>query len=145
MSTSTSSPLVGNVYLASPIIRSAKVMQVEAMFDVPVSERAVKQWTATFPLHERHWHVGLIVGPSGSGKSSVARAVFGKQMISDYPWSKGNAVLDDFPATMATKEIIELLTSVGFSSPPAWLRPFHTLSNGEQFRVTMARALAEEG
>src|SRR5690606_16358303 len=31
----------------------------------------------------------------------------------------------------------------GFSSPPAWLRPFHVLSNGEQFRVTMARALAE--
>ncbi len=33
--------------------------------------------------------------------------------------------------------------ALGFSSPPAWLRPFHLLSNGEQFRVTLARALAE--
>jgi GNAT superfamily N-acetyltransferase len=44
---------------------------------------------------------------------------------------------------MGIKDITGLLSSVGFSSPPNWLRPFHVLSNGEQFRVTMARALAE--
>src|SRR5207247_1429153 len=31
---------------------------------------------------------------------------------------------------------------VGFSSPPAWLRPFHVLSTGEQFRASLARLLA---
>src|SRR5262249_45700295 len=41
------------------------------------------------------------------------------------------------------REITELLSSVGFSSPPSWLRPFRCLSNGEQFRVTIARELAE--
>jgi ABC-type Mn2+/Zn2+ transport system ATPase subunit len=40
-------------------------------------------------------------------------------------------------------EITALLSSVGFSSPPSWLKPFHVLSNGEQFRVTLARILAE--
>jgi GNAT superfamily N-acetyltransferase len=44
---------------------------------------------------------------------------------------------------MSIKEIVELLSSVGFSSPPSWLRPFAVLSTGEQFRVTMARVLAE--
>ncbi len=44
---------------------------------------------------------------------------------------------------MAIKEITALLSSVGFSSPLAWLRPFEGLSIGERFRVTMARALAE--
>ncbi|CAK9112386.1 Putative amino-acid ABC transporter ATP-binding protein YecC, partial [Durusdinium trenchii] len=44
---------------------------------------------------------------------------------------------------MSIKEITGLLSSVGFSSPPAWLRPFAVLSNGQQFRVTLARALAE--
>src|SRR5262249_46776545 len=33
--------------------------------------------------------------------------------------------------------------SVGFASPPAWLRPFHVLSTGQQFRATLARLLAE--
>lgn len=32
---------------------------------------------------------------------------------------------------------------MGFSSPPNWLRPFQVLSNGEQWRATMARVLAE--
>ncbi len=35
------------------------------------------------------------------------------------------------------------LSSVGFSTPPAWLRPFRCLSNGEQFRATLARALVD--
>lgn len=41
------------------------------------------------------------------------------------------------------KDLVAILSSVGFSSPPAWLRPFSALSNGEQFRATMARVLAE--
>lgn len=33
--------------------------------------------------------------------------------------------------------------AVGFNTIPAWLRPFGVLSNGEKFRVTMARTLLE--
>src|SRR5262249_48965391 len=33
--------------------------------------------------------------------------------------------------------------AVGFALPPAWLRPFHVLSTGQQFRATLARLLAE--
>jgi GNAT superfamily N-acetyltransferase len=45
---------------------------------------------------------------------------------------------------MAIKEITQLLSSVGFSSPPSWVRPFRVLSNGEQFRAFVARAIAEK-
>jgi GNAT superfamily N-acetyltransferase len=44
---------------------------------------------------------------------------------------------------VSIKEITELLSGVGFSSPPAWLRPFTVLSTGQQFRVTLARLLAD--
>ncbi|NRQ34500.1 hypothetical protein HII36_21995 [Nonomuraea sp. NN258] len=44
---------------------------------------------------------------------------------------------------MGIKDIVGLLTAVGLSSPPAWLRPYKTLSNGEAFRASMAGALAE--
>ena len=40
------------------------------------------------------------------------------------------------------KEITRLFTAVGFSSPPSWIKPYHVLSNGEQFRCDLARALA---
>jgi GNAT superfamily N-acetyltransferase len=52
-------------------------------------------------------------------------------------------VLDAFPAAMGIKDLVLLLSSVGFSDPPSWVRPFRVLSTGEQFRVTMARVLAE--
>ena len=32
---------------------------------------------------------------------------------------------------MGIKDVVGLLSSVGFSSPPSWLRPFRALSNGE--------------
>ena len=53
-------------------------------------------------------------------------------------------ILDAFPESMPTKEIVALLSAVGFASPPAWLRPFHVLSTGQQFRVTLALLLASE-
>jgi hypothetical protein len=35
--------------------------------------------------------------------------------------------------------------SVGFNTIPAWMRPFAVPSNGEKFRVEMARRLIEAG
>ena len=137
-------PLVGTISLTCPVSRSPRVLQLESLFDVPPTERATREWQAVFPLHERPWHIGLIVGPSGAGKSSVARALFGAHLAPEYAWSRDQSLLEDFPQALGTQDVVALLTSVGFSSPPAWLRPFHTLSTGEQFRVTMARTLAEK-
>jgi GNAT superfamily N-acetyltransferase len=39
------------------------------------------------------------------------------------------------------KEIVGVLTAVGFSSPPSWIKPYQVLSGGEQFRCDLARAL----
>src|SRR5207245_3572418 len=89
--------------------------------------------------------IGLIVGPSGSGKTTVAREFFADQLRAQEelsPWPEYQSVLDGFPSQMPIKEVVALLSSVGFSSPPAWLRPFRVLSTGEQFRVTLARLLA---
>ena len=36
-----------------------------------------------------------------------------------------------------------MFTAVGFSSPPSWIKPYHVLSNGEQFRCDLARALSQ--
>lgn len=131
-----------NLVRKSTIARTPRVMQMEGMFDLPREKVSQQAWHVDFELPAQ-WNIGVIVGPSGSGKSSVAGALFGKQLCQGFTWPAGKSLLDGFPASMGIKEIIQLLSSVGFSSPPAWLRPFHVLSNGEQFRATMARALAE--
>lgn len=118
-------------------------MQVEGIFDIPPSERSEERWIVDFDLPDE-WNVGLIVGPSGSGKTTVAREVFGASLVGAWDWPDDKSVLDGFPCDMGIKDITALLSSVGFSSPPSWLRPYHVLSNGEQFRVHMARTLAEK-
>jgi len=131
-----------NIVRESKIIKTPRVMQLEGIFDVSPSEKSAEQWTVNLELPES-WNVGLIVGPSGSGKTTVARELFGKNIIDGFEWSKNKSILDDFPKEMSIKEISDLLSSIGFSSPPSWVRPFYVLSNGEQFRVNMARTLAE--
>jgi energy-coupling factor transporter ATP-binding protein EcfA2 len=127
------------------IERTPRVRQVEGMFDLAVSEQAELGWDVNLPLEEREWNIGLIVGPSGCGKTTVARELFADALRAQEefpPWPRDGAVVEAFPADMPIKTVAGLLSSVGFSSPPAWLRPFRVLSTGEQFRVTLARLLA---
>lgn len=125
------------------IERTPRVMQLEGLFDLPASKVSESKWTVDLEL-PTEWNVGLIVGPSGSGKSTIARELFGKHLVAAYEWSEQRSIIDGFPTTKGIKDITGVLSSVGFSSPPSWLRPFQALSNGEQFRVTIARALCED-
>lgn len=110
------------------------------MFDVPMPDRQGCEWTGDAPVESRDWNVGLIVGPSGCGKSTLARQMFGEPA----QWKWGSAsVVDDFAPALSMKDISETCQAVGFNTIPAWMRPFHVLSGGEQFRVMMARALLE--
>lgn len=127
---------------SSEVARTPRVMQCEGIFDVPPSQRSEERWTVDLDL-PAEWNVGLIVGPSGSGKTTVARELFGQHIVTVWDWPQDKSILDGFPQGMSIKEIVELLSSVGFSSPPSWVRSFGVLSNGEQFRVNMARTLAE--
>lgn len=129
---------------SSPVVRSARVAQVEGMFDIPPSDRSEVAWDAVLPIEDRPWHIGLIVGPSGCGKSTVARELFGDALCTGFDWPADRSLLDGFPASLSIKDVTALLSSVGFSSPPLWLRPFHVLSTGQQMRVTVARLLAEQ-
>lgn len=110
------------------------------MFDVPAGEASSLEWSGDFPFDVEPWNVGLIVGPSGCGKSTIARDIFG-----DMPamgWS-AKSVIDDFAKTLSIADISAACQSVGFNTIPAWMRPHAVLSNGEKFRVEMARRLLE--
>lgn len=138
---------MSTIELDSPVTRSARVVQLEGIFDLDPAERAVTRIPLNVSreqLEERPWNVGLIVGPSGAGKSTVARELFNAELVESYEWPENGALVDGFPTGMKVAEVTELLSSVGLSTPPAWVRPFSTLSNGEQFRAFVARTLAEQ-
>jgi ABC-type ATPase involved in cell division/GNAT superfamily N-acetyltransferase len=134
-----------SITVSSPVIETPRVLQVRGMFDLPASSHSALTWEVELPLEEKPWHIGLIVGPSGCGKSTIARRLWPEETAraAHLDWPRDRSVLDGFPAELPIKDVTALLSAVGFSSPPAWLRPFHVLSTGQQFRVTLARLLAE--
>ena len=65
-------------------------------------------------------------------------------MKEPFKWDRNRAIASAMPE-VDVREWTGLLSSVGFSSPPAWRRPYQVLSNGQQFRANLARAIAEAG
>jgi hypothetical protein len=135
------------ITVQSPIVRTPRVLQLEGMFDLRPEQVSALSWQVRLPLEEKAWNIGLVVGPSGCGKSTIACKLWPAETTrgAAFAWPEDRALVDAFPAGLSIKDITELLSSVGFSSPPAWLRPYHVLSTGQQFRVTLARLLAESG
>jgi len=129
--------------LKTKIERTSRIAQLEGIFDVPkASESSVK--IPKIPDSLGKWTVGLIVGHSGSGKTSVAREKWGDCIVDEYEWDNNKSIVDSFDQSLSMREITGALSSVGFSSPPSWMRPYRVLSNGEKFRANMARALVDE-
>lgn len=89
------------------------------------------------------WNVGLIVGGSGTGKSTIAKEIFGNEYFNKYEY-KEKSVIDDMPKGKSIKDIEKAFTSVGFASPPSWLKPYDVLSNGEKMRVELARNILDD-
>ena len=114
--------------------------KVRGMFDLQ-DEHATEHFVGSLELPDK-WHIGVIVGASGTGKTTIARELFGDDYFYE-PQFSGACVLDDMP-TSDVDIIVKTFNSVGFSSPPSWLKPYEVLSNGEKMRVQLAYAILSD-
>lgn len=119
-----------------------RVSSVVNNFDLDI-EHIHEHFTGEIQIEDKDWNIGLIVGSSGTGKSTIAKECFGSGYIKGYEY-KAKAVIDDMPAGKSLKEIEKTFTSVGFASPPSWLKPYDVLSNGEKMRTDLARSILED-
>ena len=135
---------MGNLILESNIVNDKYTEYVYEAFDIQNKEKTITE--LSYDLSEGKsfdWNIGVILGGSGSGKTSILKKMgiikqpnfdTTKPLISNFDW-------------LEPKDATLVLTSMGLSSVPTWLRPFHTLSNGEQYRASLAYlvASAKEG
>lgn len=130
--------------IESPIRSSFRVAQVAGMFDVPLQASVRHEWDVDLPIEGIDWQIGLLVGPSGSGKTTLGRRLFPDALFhTGYDWPAEAAVVDGFPEGLDGKTITQALSSVGFSSPPHWLKRYAHLSNGQKFRCELARLMLD--
>ena len=127
------------IELKSKIINDKYTQYVYDAFDIQNQEET----SVSIPMDlgsakTFDWNIGVILGGSGSGKTTILKKCGQlkkvefdqyKPLISNFDW-------------LEPKDATLVLTSMGLSSVPTWLRPFHTLSNGEQYRATLAYLVA---
>ena len=122
--------------------KNFRVDSVMGMFDIKnitISEK----FEGELPIEKEKWNIGIIVGPSGTGKTTIIQNLFPEHVKEKENWSE-NCILDDMPKECSIKEITKTFNNVGFSSPPSWLKPFNVLSEGEKMRVRLAKELLEK-
>lgn len=126
--------------VSCPIRDSFRVQQVAGIFGLRLEGPLVERFKVDVPGRGENWQIGLIVGPSGSDKSTVAGKAFGAGIYGGASWPNNRAVVDCFD-DLSIRQVVELFTAVGLGSQPSWLKPYHVLSQGERFRCELARAL----
>jgi ABC-type lipoprotein export system ATPase subunit len=88
-------------------------------------------------LLQEPFRIGIVYGPSGSGKTQAIARIGD---LTEPQWDQDKVVADHFvDAEIATRYMI----AAGLASVPQMLKPYAMLSNGEQYRATLARRLAE--
>lgn len=115
---------------------------VRSSYDLQ-SKQIVEEFCGSIDIESLHWNVGLIVGGSGTGKSTIIREIFPDCIVGSFDYVS-DSVIDDMPETGEVNDIFKMFSSVGFGSPTSWLKPYSVLSNGEKMRVDLARALLED-
>lgn len=102
------------------------------------------QHIAELPIEDEGWKIGLIVGASGSGKTSIGKSIWDNGIVNlSEGWNPDLPIIEDIAPGSDMSVVTGALSSVGLGDVPAWLRPFKVLSNGEQFRAGLARLICD--
>ena len=105
-------------------------------FDIQNKEESNVIVEANLENLPKEWNIGVVYGGSGTGKTTILKKYFKKEMDKSY-FDNSKSLISNFD-WLEPKDATFLLSAMGLSSVPTWLRPFNTLSNGEQYRANLA-------
>lgn len=105
-------------------------------FDIQNKEESNVIVEANLENLPKEWNIGVVYGGSGTGKTTILKNYFKKEIDKSY-FDNSKSLISNFD-WLEPQEATFLLSAMGLSSVPTWLRPFNTLSNGEQYRANLA-------
>jgi len=129
------------VFNKCPDFNSYRAARVKSLFNPERGDTFTLG--AELPDIADDWQIGVVVGPSGTGKTSIGRKIGGGIHDLYDGWPGDEPIVDAIAPDGDFNAVTGALAGVGLGDVPAWLRPFHALSNGQQFRAGLARALCQ--
>ena len=127
--------IVEQVELKSHVYQDDITKSIMDCFDYkPINDDVVEK--INIPKLPSDFEIGLIVGSSGSGKTTILKRLYGDVDVIE--WDNDKSIASHFESF---DEASKKFGAVGLNSIPTWLKPYNALSNGERFRADMARRL----
>jgi ABC-type transport system involved in cytochrome c biogenesis ATPase subunit/GNAT superfamily N-acetyltransferase len=127
----------------TPLPNTYRVARTHSLFNVTEEQAASHHISVALPLEDKPWRIGAIIGPSGTGKTTLGRRVLGPEAFhTGYEWDS-RPIVDVIGPDAPYDDVTGALSAVGLGAVPSWLRPYGVLSMGERFRADLARLLIE--
>ena len=156
---------LNSLSISSELSSSARSRAVQESFGF-VSKSLTTDISSAFELNIHTSDIILISGPSGSGKSILIRCLIKllsgnkgklphymnfeaqidgpKAKCSQHRAPKLNLAPVDQFANCSLETILKLLAITGLAEPHTFVRPAHSLSEGQKYRLGMAVAIADQ-
>lgn len=132
-----------HVRLESPVATSYRCKRAADSLDIDAEKKSVHELSVHADV-TTDYSVGLIVGASGSGKTTLAKKMFGDDCFKTV-LDASHTIIDQLPAGLDYDACASILSGVGLTSVPCWIRPVNTLSNGQKARAEAALLMTRDG
>ncbi len=131
-----------SVNLSCEIPATFHCTKAAASLDINIGEKSKHSLQIQADI-ETPYNLGLIVGASGTGKTTLAKQIWGGDVFKNV-LNESLPVIEQFPSEYTQDQRAALLNGVGLTSVPCWIRPAYTLSNGQKARAEIALLMATD-
>ena len=136
------------IVLMSDVKQDEYTKYIADNFDLHISDtcRVLIPNKLHLEMLSKDWHIGVICGASGSGKSTIlkhlCKELTDKDVLPMPVFDNEKTLISNF-SNLEPKDATMLLSQMGLASVPTWIRPYNVLSNGEQYRAQLAKLVAD--
>jgi ABC-type dipeptide/oligopeptide/nickel transport system ATPase subunit len=130
-----------NVKLISEPSQSFRCTLAANSLDIDTGKKLTHEFNLKADF-SKPFNIGVFYGASGSGKTSLAKEIFGEKIFEE-KLDENKTILDQLPEEMSYDQCSAVLCGMGLTSVPCWLRPIKTLSNGQRARAFAAMVVSK--
>jgi len=123
--------------LSSEVFNTFRCQAAANSLDIDVKKKSKHSVEIDNVAIPNEWNVGIIYGASGSGKTTMAKHLFGNDIF-QVSLDENLPIIDQLPKEFNYDQCASILNGIGLNSVPCWIRPIKTLSNGQKARAEAA-------